>query len=128
MTPAERIAELEAELHQQREHIERLLSVNVALQARVQELEARLAKDSHNSGKPPVVFSFLISSDSPHRAHRAPIAEIGYAITPCDSGQDSGEARRGEARRGAGTRAEKADSLARSCMPGWPGDELWIPG
>src|SRR5258708_28327405 len=53
MTPADRIAELEAELHQQREHIERLLSVNIALQARVQELEARLAKDSHNSTKPP---------------------------------------------------------------------------
>jgi transposase len=53
MTPEARIAELEAELHPQREHIERLLSVNVALQARVQELEARLAKDSHNSRKPP---------------------------------------------------------------------------
>ena len=48
-----------------------------------------------------VVFSFLISSDSPQRAPRALIAEIGYAITPCDSGQDSGEVRRGEGKRDA---------------------------
>jgi transposase len=46
MTPAARIAELEAETAQQREQIALLL-------ARVQELEARLAKDSHTSGKPP---------------------------------------------------------------------------
>ncbi len=46
MTPAERLAELEAENARQREQI-------AALLARVQELEARLAKDSHNSGKPP---------------------------------------------------------------------------
>jgi transposase len=46
MTPAERIAELEAENQRQREQIAVLL-------ARVQDVEARLAKDSHNSGKPP---------------------------------------------------------------------------
>jgi transposase len=46
MTPDERIAELEAIVAQQREQI-------VALLARVQDLEARLAKDSHNSSKPP---------------------------------------------------------------------------
>ncbi len=46
MIPAARIAELEAENAHQREQI-------AALVARVQELEARLAKDSHNSGKPP---------------------------------------------------------------------------
>lgn len=46
MTPDERIAQLEAE-------IQRLREQNVALLARVQDLEARLAKDSHNSGKPP---------------------------------------------------------------------------
>jgi transposase len=45
-TPQERIAELEAVVAQQREQIATLLE-------RVQELEARLAKDSHNSGKPP---------------------------------------------------------------------------
>ncbi len=46
MTPQARIAELEAVVAQQREQIATLLE-------RVQELEARLAKDSHNSGKPP---------------------------------------------------------------------------
>jgi hypothetical protein len=48
MTPEERIAQLEAETAGQREQI-------AVLVARVQELEARLAKDSHNSGKPPQV-------------------------------------------------------------------------
>jgi transposase len=46
MTPDERIAQLEAENARQREQI-------AALAARVQELEARLAKDSHNSSKAP---------------------------------------------------------------------------
>ncbi|HEY7975675.1 MAG TPA: IS66 family transposase [Ktedonobacterales bacterium] len=46
MTPAEEIAALKTEVVQQREQI-------AALVRRVQELEARLAKDSHNSSKPP---------------------------------------------------------------------------
>jgi transposase len=46
MTPEARIAELEAVVAQQREQIATLLE-------RLGELEARLAKDSHNSGKPP---------------------------------------------------------------------------
>jgi transposase len=46
MTPAARIAELEAENAALRERVE-------LLAAQVQELQARLAKDSHNSGKPP---------------------------------------------------------------------------
>jgi transposase len=46
MTPEDRIAELEAENQRQREQIAVLL-------LRVQELEGRLAKDSHNSSKPP---------------------------------------------------------------------------
>ena len=46
MTAEERIAHLEAENAQQREQI-------AALLVRVQELEGRLAKDSHNSSKPP---------------------------------------------------------------------------
>jgi transposase len=53
MTPEARISQLEALVEQQREDIERLLSANAALVARMQDLEARLAKDSHNSGKPP---------------------------------------------------------------------------
>jgi transposase len=46
MTPAEEIATLKAENAQQREQIAALLE-------RVRDLEARLAKDSHNSSKPP---------------------------------------------------------------------------
>ena len=46
MTSAEEIASLKAENARQREQI-------VALLERVQELEARLGKDSHNSNKPP---------------------------------------------------------------------------
>lgn len=46
MTPDEEIAVLRAENAQQREQI-------AVLVARVHELEARVAKDSHNSGKPP---------------------------------------------------------------------------
>ena len=46
MTKATRIADLEAENAALREHVRVLLE-------RVQELEARLAKDSHNSSKPP---------------------------------------------------------------------------
>jgi transposase len=46
MTPEARIAELEAVVAQQREQIATLLE-------RLRELEARVAKDSHNSSKPP---------------------------------------------------------------------------
>ena len=46
MTPEEEIAALRAENARQRDQIALLV-------ARVRELEARLAKDSHNSGKPP---------------------------------------------------------------------------
>jgi transposase len=53
MTPDDRIAELESLVRQQRQQLEVVLAQNVRLQARVQELEARLAKDSHNSSKPP---------------------------------------------------------------------------
>lgn len=53
MTPDERIADLEALVRQQRQQLEVMLARNAALEARVQELEARLAKDSHNSSKPP---------------------------------------------------------------------------
>jgi transposase len=53
MRAAARIAELEALVAQQQQQLELALAHNAALQARVQELEARLAKDSHNSGKPP---------------------------------------------------------------------------
>src|SRR5258707_1410537 len=53
MTPDDRIGELEGLVRQQRQQLEIVVARNALLQARVQELEARLAKDSHNSGKPP---------------------------------------------------------------------------
>ncbi len=46
MTSDEEIAALKAENAALREQVQALL-------ARVQELQGRLAKDSHNSGKPP---------------------------------------------------------------------------
>jgi transposase len=46
MTPEDEIAALKAENARLREQVE-------TLGALVQELQARLAKDSHNSGKPP---------------------------------------------------------------------------
>src|SRR5690242_15500117 len=53
MNADERIAELEAAYAQVQQQLALALAQNAALQVRVQELEARLAKDSHNSSKPP---------------------------------------------------------------------------
>lgn len=56
MTSEERIAELEAENAALRTQVSELAGLReqvATLLARVQELEGRLAKDSHNSGKPP---------------------------------------------------------------------------
>lgn len=56
MTPDERIAELEAEnaaLRAQVREVPGLREQVTLLLGRVRDLEARLAKDSHNSGKPP---------------------------------------------------------------------------
>lgn len=49
MTPDERIAELEGLVRQQRQQLEVVLAQNAVLQARVQELEARLAKDTYTA-------------------------------------------------------------------------------
>ena len=79
MTPAKRIAELEAMVGQQREQIERLLSLNAALHARVQELEGRLAKDSHNSGKPPTSDGLARKTRSLRkRSGKKPGGQIGH--------------------------------------------------
>jgi transposase len=53
MTYEDERAILIAENTRQREQIAELVAQNAALAARIQELEARLAKDSHNSSKPP---------------------------------------------------------------------------
>jgi transposase len=53
MTSPDRLAELEALTLAQEQQIATLQQLVSQLQVRVQELEARLAKDSHNSSKPP---------------------------------------------------------------------------
>ncbi len=53
MSQDDRIAAIEAENRQLRQALDTALAQNALLLQRVQELEARLAKDSHNSGKPP---------------------------------------------------------------------------
>jgi transposase len=53
MNQDERIAAIEAENRQLRHALDMALAQNALLLEHVQELEARLAKDSHNSGKPP---------------------------------------------------------------------------
>jgi len=53
MIPSESLPLLTTENAALREQVETLLAQNAVLVARVQELEARLAKDSHNSSKPP---------------------------------------------------------------------------
>ncbi len=53
MTLEEELVALRAETAEQRVRIAMLLEQNALLLERVRDLEARLAKDSHNSGKPP---------------------------------------------------------------------------
>src|SRR6266481_2982417 len=53
MKQDDRIATIEAENRQLRHALDVAVAQNTLLLERVQELEARLAKDSHNSGKPP---------------------------------------------------------------------------
>jgi transposase len=72
MTPEDRIAELEAENERQREQI-------AALVARVQELEARLAKDSHNSSKPPSSDGLKRKTKSlRHKSGKKPGGQLGH--------------------------------------------------
>src|SRR5690242_18059962 len=52
-TPPDRLAELEALTVAQAQQIVALQQVVAQLQARIQDLEAQRAKDSHNSSKPP---------------------------------------------------------------------------
>jgi transposase len=72
MTPAERIVQLEAVVEQQREQIATLLE-------RVRELEGRLAKDSHNSSKPPASDGLARKTKSlRRRSGRKPGGQIGH--------------------------------------------------
>jgi transposase len=72
MTSAERIAELEAVVEQQREQIAALLE-------RVHELEARAAKDSHNSSKPPSSDGLARKTKSLRRkSGKKPGGQVGH--------------------------------------------------
>ena len=72
MTLEERIAELEAENAALREQV-------TVLAERVQELEARLAKDSHNSSKPPSSDGLARKTKSlRRRSGKKPGGQIGH--------------------------------------------------
>jgi transposase len=72
MTSEERIAQLEAENTRLREQLTVVL-------ARVQELEARLAKDSHNSGKPPSSDGVMRKTKSLRkRSGKKPGGQLGH--------------------------------------------------
>jgi transposase len=79
MTPDERIAELEGILADQRQQLDVTLALNAVLQARVEELEARLAKDSHNSSKPPSSDGLARKTKSLRRhSGKKPGGQIGH--------------------------------------------------
>src|SRR5713226_7673060 len=79
MVQDERIAELEALVARQQLQNEQLLAVNAELRARIQELEARLAKDSHNSSKPPSSDGLARKTKSlRRRSGKKPGGQLGH--------------------------------------------------
>src|SRR5689334_23364159 len=79
MSEDERIAAIEAENRQLRHALNAALAQNALLAERVQELEGRLAKDSHNSGKPPSSDGLARKTKSLRkRSGKKPGGQIGH--------------------------------------------------
>ena len=79
MTAAARIAELEGVIAQCQHQLDLVLAQNAALQARVEDLEARLAQDSHNSSKPPSSDRLARKTKSlRRRSGKKPGGQIGH--------------------------------------------------
>src|SRR5258706_15493047 len=95
MSQDDRISGIEAENRQLRHALDVALAQNALLLERVQELEARLAKDSHNSSKPPSSDGLVRKTKSLRRkSGKKPGGQLGHrgetlrlAATP-DGGEE----------------------------------------
>src|SRR5258706_925059 len=79
MSQDDRISTIEAENRQLRHALDVALAQNALLLERVQELEARLAKDSHNSSRPPSSDGLVRKTKSlRQRSGKRPGGQVGH--------------------------------------------------